>query len=169
MATEALKSTQVTNADASPATLNSGAVAGGYLRELIGVVEVTNGTTTGSTYRMVRVNSSDRISRILLSCDDIGTTLTADCGIYQTAANGGAVVDADCFASAVSLKDGALTNSDITHESGVWDIANEHYRVWQVLGLSSDPKREYDIVLTSTANADAGGTISLKVQLQRNP
>lgn len=158
------KSTLVTNADAAVQVLNKQTEDGGRLREKIATVETVNGDSIASTYRFFRVKSSDRVSSLLLDSDDIGATTIADFGLYDIAAAGGAVVDADFFASAVSLKDGALANTDITHESGVIDAANYGKQVWEQLGLTADPKKVYDVAATLTAAADAAGTITLRMR-----
>ena len=160
------KGTAVTAADASPPTTGQFVgmkVHGGRIKESIGVAEVANGDSIGSTVRLARIGSNDRISRVLLSCDAI-TTGAADVGLYDTAVNGGAAVDADFFASAQSLA-AALANSDVTHESGVFGIEKIEQPVWQALGLSKDPGKLYDVTLTLTAAATGDGTVGLKVQL----
>lgn len=164
MAVVNTKSTQVTNDDASQQSLNSTLVSGGRLREKVATLETANGDSIASVYRFVRVYSGWRISDVILDSDDIGTTTIADFGLYDTAANGGAAVDADFFASAQSLKDGALANTNITYESGVVDIANKGKALWEQLGLSADPKKFYDVAATLTAAADAAGTITLRVR-----
>lgn len=164
MAVVTTKSAAVTNRDATPVTFNDAIITGSYLKETVGMIETVSGDSIGSKYIMVSVPSNARIARVLLSCDDIGTTATADCGIYRTTLDGSAVVDADHFASAVVLNAGALSESNITHESGVYDIDDAEKPLWQALGLSADSKVMYDVVLTLTAAADAAGTIVLKVQ-----
>lgn len=158
------KSTAVTNADATPVDLTGAYLSNGRLRESVGTVETANGDSVASVYRVARIPSHARVSQILLYSDDIGTTTIADLGLYQTAANGGAVVDADLFASAVSLKDGALSAVDVTHESAVFDIAHVERRLWEALGLTADPKVWYDVAFTLTGAADAAGTITAKIR-----
>lgn len=165
MAVVNTKGSAVTAADTSPPSNGqfvNAKVHGGRIKESIGTVEAVSGDSIGSTYRLVRVSSSDRISRVLLSCDAI-TTAAADIGIYETAVNGGAAVDADFFASAQVLTS-ALVNSDVTHESGVFDIAAIEKPLWQALGLTKDPGKLYDVVATLTAAAGAAGTVAIKVQ-----
>lgn len=166
MAVVNTKSTQITNADASQQTLNKSVVANGRIKENIATLETVNGDSIASVYRFFRVRSNWRVTDLILDSDDIGTTTIADFGLYKTAAAGGAVVDADFFASAVSLKDGALANSNITHESGtgVVDLPNYGKMLWEQLGLSADPNTEYDVCATLTAAADAAGTITLRVR-----
>lgn len=168
MAVVNTKSTAVTNADAATQTNLSLKIAGGRLRESVGTVEAVNGDSIGSTFRLARIRSNDRVSRVMLSCDAI-TTCAGDVGIYDIAANGGAVVDADFFASAQSLA-AALVNQDVTHEADAADagagfgLADVEKPLWQALGLAADPYKLYDIAVTLTAAAASNGTIAMKVQ-----
>ncbi len=161
MAVVALKSSLVTNADAVPAVLNSPRVDGGYERVEIATVAITSGDNTASTYRMFRLPSNAVVSDLRIYSPDIGTTTIADIGLYRTAKDGGAVQDADFFASALSLKDGALNGVDVLHEAAVFTIANSGKELWDALGLTSDPSVFYDVALTLTADADATGTVKL--------
>lgn len=147
---------------------NNARIVKGPILEAVGLYELANGDSIASIYRLVRVPSNARISQILLSCDAI-TTCAGDVGIYQTAGNGGAVVDVDFFASAQSLAS-ALANSDITHEADPADAgagfgkSDTEKALWEALGLSVDPGIEYDIALTLTAAAGSAGTVSLKAR-----
>ncbi len=161
MAVVAVKSTLVTNADATPAVLNNPRVDGGYERIEVSTVAITSGDTTASTYRMFRVPSNAVMTDLRIYSPDIGTTTIADIGLYRTAKDGGAVQDADFFASALSLKDGALNGVDVLHEAAVFTIANSGKELWDALGLTSDPSVFYDVALTLTADADATGTVKL--------
>lgn len=160
MAVEAKKSTAITNATATPPVINSANVEKGKLRESQGFAVIGNGDSVGSTYRLARIRSSDRMSEIKVYSPDIGTTTAGDLGLYRTNPDGGAVVDVDFFVSALSLNGGALNGSDITFEAAAAGglIANAEKRVWECLGLTSDPFLEYDIALTLTGAADAAGT-----------
>lgn len=163
MATENLKSAAITNRDASPQVANPGGLNGGELKVAVGMLECGTGDL-GSTYRFVSVPSNAYIHQIRLYSDDMGATGVADVGIYQNTENGSAVVDADFFASAVDMKTAALNGSDVTHESGAFNIDDAEKPLWQALGLSSDPQRSYDIVLTTTEAFGTAGTVVLKVQ-----
>lgn len=163
MAVVNTKATVVTNADAKPVDLSGAYLAHGRLRDVVGTVEAVSGDSIGSTYRLGRVWSGSRISEVLLSCDAI-TTCAGDVGLYDIAdVNGGAVVDADLFASAQSLA-AALNDLNVTHESGVFNIDDVEKRLWEALGLSADPKKWYDVVVTLTAAAGSAGTVSLKTR-----
>ena len=161
MAVVALKSSLVTNADAVPAVLNNPRVDGGFERAKVATIAITSGDNTASTYRMFRLPSNAVVTDLRIYSPDIGTTTIADIGLYRTAKDGGAVQDADFFASALSLKDGALNGVDVLHEAAVFTIANSGKELWDALGLTSDPSVFYDVALTLTADADATGTVKL--------
>lgn len=104
------------------------------------------------------------MSEILLSSPDIGTTTTVDVGLNQTPENGGAVVDADFFIAAQTLKDGAISNVNVLH-GNVVTIANAEKMLWEMLpGVTADTGRMYDIVLTLAGAADAAGNVLVKVR-----
>jgi hypothetical protein len=161
MAVVAVKSTLITNADATPAVLNSPRVDGGFERIEVATAAITSGDSIASTYRMFRVPSNAVMTDLRIYSPDIGTTTISDIGLYRTAKDGGAVQDADFFASALSLKDGALNGTDVLHEAAVFTIDNSGKELWEALGLTSDPSVFYDVALTLTAAADATGTVKL--------
>jgi hypothetical protein len=163
MAVVNTKSTVITNADSTTYTLNKKGLSGGVVKVARGTVETANGDDIASVYRFCRLPSSARIVMIQLWSDDVGTTTIADFGLYKTAADGGAVVDADAFASAVSLKDGAVAGTMIHHESAVYGVEDIETQLYQIAGLSTDPNIMYDVCATLTAAADAAGTVSLLV------
>jgi hypothetical protein len=160
MAVEHRKSGPITRRDAG--TINNSRLVDAFERSAAGTVETVNADSIGSTYRFFQVPSTARVSQILLWADDIGATTVADFGLYRTTADGGAVVDADFFASAVVLNAGPLNAVDITHESGIFNIDDAEMALWQALNLPEDPKIFYDVAATLTAAADAAGTITLK-------
>lgn len=159
MAAENLKSTQLSNRDAIPVVFNSSNQ--GVMRRSVAVVEAAGGDA-GSTYRFCAIPSNAKNIRVMFSCDDLGTGTTLDVGLYQTPANGGAVFDADFFASAIDVATGAVAVTDITYERAATRIADAEKPLWQQMGLSADPGRDYDITAVSGAAA-ATGTIMILV------
>lgn len=155
-------SAQIANADALPVVLNSPIVDSGNLKEKCAVFNIQNPTNLASTIRMFRLRSDSRVSELKLYCAAI-TGAAADIGLYRTPAEGGAVVDVDFFATAVSLATAILTGTDVTLEAaaGPAVVANRELRIWQALGLAADPNIFYDVVLTLTATATAAGAVSL--------
>lgn len=162
MAIVAKKSTRITNAEAVLQTYDNVVVNHGRKRTAAATVELASGDSAASTIRMVRVHSSWRIASIMLFCDAI-TSGAADIGLYQTAANGGAVVDADAYASAQTIATASKTGIECRFESAATDIAKIEQQVWQDAGLTADPNRYYDLTLILTADTSAAGTVSLEV------
>lgn len=165
MAVVNTKSNAVTIGDSRPPTANqevSPKYHGGRLKESVGFVAAGSADSIGSTYRLARVHSSVRVSAVLLSCTAV-TGAAADIGICETADNGGAAVDADLFASAQTLAS-ALTGTDVTHEAGTIGPDDIEKPLWQLLGLTSDPGKLYDVTATLTAAATAAGTVAVAVR-----
>lgn len=154
MSAENLKSGPITNRDAVPAVLNTS--EGGVLRRVYGVVEAAGGDA-GSTYRFCSIPSNARGIRTSFASDDLSAAgATMDIGLYQTTANGGAVVDADFFASAIDVATGAVGLTDITYERAATRISDGEKPLWEQLGLSADPQREYDVTGVSGVAAATG-------------
>ncbi len=165
MAVVAVKSTTITNRDATPKILNAGRANGGTVKTYRDYVAIANGDSVGSVYRVVAIPSNAVIVSVRVTSPDIGTTTIADVGLYQTTANGGAVADADLFGSAVSLSGGALSKSEVMFESGVITNANINKAVWEHLALTADSNRDYDVALTLTGAADAAGNVVVEVDV----
>ena len=163
MAVANTKSTIITNGDATPPVLTSSKITGGmYTREAVGTVEVAAADDDGSVYRMVRVPSNARISKVEYANDAMTAATVYDLGVYRTAADGGAVVSQEAFASDLDLSSAhALT--DVTFEATATDISKIEQELWQRLGLTSDPGVMYDICFTGSTVGSAAGTISLRV------
>lgn len=164
MAVVTTKSAAITNRDATPVVINTAAKTDAVIRQAKGLVAVANGDSIGSKLIFCSVPSNAVASSVLLTTADVGTTGTMDVGLYRTTKDGGTVVDADFFGSAVSISGGALARSDITHESTVYPYTNKEKPLWEALGLASDPCVDYDVVGTLTAASDAAGTLLLEVE-----
>jgi hypothetical protein len=169
MAVVFTKAAAITALDTAGGVIPNAVVEKAALYESVGVIEVANGDSIASIFRMVRVPSNARVSRIGLVCDAI-TGAIGDVGLYlaSTPQAAGAVVDVDFFASAQAFTAAILTYTEIAHEAGGagaqnGEIANIEKRLWEVLGLSADPIVFYDIAATLTAAATAAGTLGFKV------
>jgi hypothetical protein len=162
MAVEDVKSAGMTNADATPRVANNARVFGGVLREAVGYSAVAASASIASIYRLCRIPSNCRVSQVILACSAFDTTGAGDVGIYKATAQGGAVVDADLFGSAVVMTS-ILTGTDVTHESAQYTHAEAEKPLWEVLGLSADPQVDYDVAITLTAANGAGATPAVKL------
>lgn len=164
MAEVHLKSTPVTNATATPRVINNPNIAGGNVRRAAGAITGSASDSIGSTYRYCRVPSNAVVKCVKYWSAASGATGQVAIGLYQTAENGGAVVDADLFGSGIDPGGGAIAALDVTHESGEYTFAESLLPLWQVIGLSADPGREYDVTATvSEAIADA---VSSKIEVE---
>jgi hypothetical protein len=154
----------ITNRDATPRVMNNPGAAAGMLRGFSGTLETVSGDDIASTYRFAQVPSNAVMHALRLYCDDVGSTALVDIGIYRTTADGGAVVDADVFGSAVDISGGALNGTDVLNESAVtaWGLEDAETPLWQALGLTADPMVNYDVVLTLTVASNAAATITLR-------
>lgn len=163
MAVVTVKSTAIANLDSSPAVQNQPNLQRGTVRASIGYAPVANGDSIGSQYRLARIRSGDRLHGLTLFCTAI-TSAAANVGLY--AVNGGAVVNAAIFAAAQSIASALPTGTNLLFSVTTLDLVEK--RVWELLGLSSDPKVEYDVVLTLTAAATAAGKVALHVSTVTN-
>jgi len=163
MAVVNTKSTIVTNADATPVVLTSPRIAGGYLACEVATVEVAAADDDTSVYRLFRLPSNAKVVSIRILNDAITGGTSYDLGFYRTADDGGAVVDADAYGSAIDMSS-ARTTAFFEGAYEAADIANIEKEVWQNAGLSSDPSVLYDVCLTANTVGTAAGTISAIVQ-----
>lgn len=158
------KSAQITNRDAIPAVLNT-ASNGPVNRAFSSVGLVTAVATTDvstDVYRIMEVPTNCRVSSVRLWCAALAGSSAADVGVYRNTRDGGAVVDADFFASAQSLAS-AVNGTEISNESGVYTLAKREQPLWQAVGLSADPGGTFDICFTLTATVNTGGAVLLEV------
>jgi hypothetical protein len=157
------KSQSITNADATPPVFNTaGQGAGTHLNSVNDTAETTSSDASGQIYRVVRVPADAKVKSLILDSDAMGGSSAADFGLYKTAVDGGAVVDADFFGSAVSLVS-AVRASDIVNESGNYSPEKRNMRLWEAAGMSAMPPSGFlDIAATATATINTGGTIGLQ-------
>lgn len=161
MAQEHLKSAQITNAEAIPAVLNPAYQDGGRVRVKRAYrTNVLAVSDAGSTYRFFRVRSSDMMKALVLENATLGAACTGDIGLYRTTKDGGAVVDADFFASAFAMT-ANLAPVSVMRESGILTLPNAEKRIWEALGLTADPMLEYDVAITLVVASSAVGGMLL--------
>lgn len=162
MAVVTTKSTQITNRDATPRVLTSGYLAAAEVKHKRDIVTTVNGDSATSKYIYFTIPSNAVLISLRKNHPDIGTTTAGDIGLYQTTANGGAVVDADFFTAASVFNAGAVSKTEVGF-GNVLTVANMNKRIWEALGLSADPKIDYDVVVTLTGAADAAAALQLEM------
>jgi hypothetical protein len=179
MGTSHLKSTPITNLDATPAVANSAGLGGpARLHSLSGFVTAVAADAAGSTYQLVRVPSTAVIKQVLFESEAQGagkvqlSVYYSDSTVDGTApANQGLVVpttgagffsdDIDCT-SVVAQQDKTSSGTSGTGANGyTLDKRNKH--LWDALGLTSDPGGFFDIVAVVHTTAVTTGTGRLGV------
>lgn len=164
MAVVTTKSAAITNRDAIPRVLNT---ARNQLAEVLwagGLVAVANGDSVGSKFIITSIPSNAILKSVKYSAPDIGTTTAFDLGFYRTTEDGSAAVDVDAVASGVAVSSGPYNQVEIINEANaVLTVADREKPLWQILGLSADPKVMYDLVATLTGAADSAGSIYFDV------
>ncbi|WP_316176258.1 hypothetical protein [Bradyrhizobium sp. SZCCHNRI1073] len=179
MATEALKTTSITNMD-SPTAVQAGMGGQGYMLTVNDHVASTAGVTTGSTYRMCRIPTNAKVKRVLFSCAAHATTGSFDVDVaHSDSTTDGtpaplqgtipqiSAADNKLFGAALSATT-ALKNSDITF-SGTFTTTHQNMELWNVLvalgttSFSADPGGFFDILLKSTATDVTGGDLAIEV------
>jgi hypothetical protein len=140
-------STPLTDLAKAPPQLQKPQFVKGKTDESVAVVTKAAADSTNSTYRFHRVRSDAVIGYLGIACAAWGTSGAVDVGLYDTAENGGAVADVDMFCDGLDVSSALPSPTDITcHAQGP---ARYEQTVWERLGLSADPRKEYDVVVTA--------------------
>lgn len=156
MTTEALKSTAITNLDASPIVANTaGHGAPSTLKQVDGYVTISASMAAGSTYRLVRLPTKAILKHLFFESGAQGAGKFNLSAYYSdsttdgtTVANQGVIVpttgdqfwasDIDCAS--------AVASADKVNESGNNTLALRQKQLWDALGLTSDPGGFIDVV-----------------------
>lgn len=174
MAVVNVKSTLITNADASPPVLNNPYIGLDREKSQIGIVTITNGDTNASTYRICRIPSGACVADVEI-INTAATSATANIGVLETAANGGGLAAGVAGADAILVPSGACVSSaHATFTSFYYPAiagaaaspANGNLRIWELLGLAADPFKIYDVAISTTVTATATGIAMVKVSFK---
>jgi hypothetical protein len=154
MAVDHVKSTPVTNLDATPVVPNTAGTGGPAPLKVIssGSVLAIASSSQDSTYQFVRVPSNAKVKALFFeSAAQAGGTV--DIGVYYatdgvigktTSLLAAAAIDQDFFATAIAVT--SLSQpTNIINESGTNTPAKQNQPLWQALGLSTDPGGNFDI------------------------
>lgn len=164
MALQHVKSTPVSNLDATPVVQNTaGEGAPNYQREVSGYVTVPAGSDVDSTLRIVRVPTTAVIKSLVIESEAQGAgkvnvgvyyPTTGRTGVADLVAN---TISAAFFASDVDLAS-AVNPTDVVNESGTNTLDKRNQPLWKAVGLTSDPGGFFDIVATVHTTAVTTGT-----------
>ena len=152
------KTTKITALDASGTKFAGPANA--LLADIISL-EVATTDSIGSTKRFFRVPSNAVITGLDVK-GDAATAGAADIGLCDISS--GAAVSAALFGSAVSFASALNTWTDVQTEATSTDIDKSGKKLWELLGLTSDPGKAYDVTATLTTAWTAAGTVAMRIQ-----
>jgi hypothetical protein len=163
-------STGIANAIASPRVPNNVAKGEGMLREVFASIVTVATDSATSVGRFFRIASNARLSSLKITHTEATTTGQIDIGLHDI--DGGAVVDVDFFQDAYDVDSGAdIVEGELIGNSTAGTpiaVANLDEMIWEMLGLSEDPVKEYDVTYTIVEDFSGGPTlISLRMQYVR--
>src|SRR4051812_28653395 len=144
MAVDHVKSTPITNLDASPVVPNTAGEGGAApLKYNEGYATAVASSSVDATYQLVRVPSNAKIKKIIFESEaqtagkfDLGAYYATDGVIGKTnALLAAAAIDQDFFATAIDCASAVLP-TDVTNESLTNTWAKRAQPLWQALGLT---------------------------------
>jgi hypothetical protein len=107
------------------------------------------------------VNSNLIPVSLRIACDAIAGFTDCNVGVYDSAEEGGLVIDDNCFGDALNLSAGYSRILALDGLAAV-DLADAKKTIWQLAGQTlSTRKVSYDICLTAIAAASAVGTVTV--------
>lgn len=176
MSVEALKSTSITNLDASPVVTNTaGEGAQGYLLVQSEFVTVSAAASATSTYRLIRVDRNVKLKALILESEAMGAGAINLSAYYSDSATDGTqpslqglivpTTGNQFFASDVDLSS-AIVSTNVINESGNNPVSNRNKPLWQALGLTVDPGGFIDIVAVVHTTAITTGAARLALRAE---
>jgi hypothetical protein len=163
-----LKSPSITNRESTPKVFNNpGSGNAGILRQVQGyLASVTASLSATSVIRLCEIDAYAVVDSVEFASAAQGAG-NFSIGLYKTNADGGAVVDADFFASRIDAAS-AVVITAVTNESTTNTIAKQNQPLWQAAGVSTAPApgTKYDVCATvDTTDVTTGtGAIGVKVR-----
>ena len=169
-----LKSTVITNRDATPKVITDSQVDGASIKECYGYVQTQGADdAAGSTYRLCQVPSNARLSSLSLQAGAMGSGAAIDVGVFYpttipagaglSQANAGLVINTQLFCSALGCS-AATVATEIINSSANNTIAKQEQSLWQAAGLTTDPGIDLDIVVRVQTAIATQAYIGLKAR-----
>ena len=172
-----VKSVEITNLDATPRTTLEAASGGGKLRVWMDTIAAGTGDLDNNDIIvMAQIPSNAKLVSMKIYNDDLdgATSAAFNVGLYNgpqaytisgTTTDAAAVIDEDCYVTASTQFQGAVTTpSELLAETrNINAIANF---VWEDGGLAQDPGVPLRIAITmsATPGSAAAGDITMVVQ-----
>lgn len=123
-------------------------LAHGTLRTSCFTATITNGDSADSTYVVARIPSHARISKLSkIHSSGIAGVTDADLGVSDAPA---CLVDGETLAATATVEGASQVA-----------VADTTKRLWELAGLTKDPKAELEVLLTLKAAATADGLVTV--------
>jgi len=134
---------------------------GGQIHSITSIVTIATTDNATSTWRIARLPSNALLHQLTVSTTAQTGSTDFDIGIaYNPDKVSGAVIDVDCLAEALTLATASRSLDGLKDVS----IANSAKELWELAGLTADPKCSLDILLTANTIGTAGGTCGFKIE-----
>lgn len=174
-----LKSTIISNRDATPKVFTDSFLDGGKMVETQGSVKVGTSDSANSYYRLVQVPSNARVSQLYWQADAIGTSagMIVDLAVWYptsiptgganflASGSSGAILSSSIFAGNLTANS-AIALTEITNQSLNYLIPLQETPLWNVLGFASDPELDFDLGFVTRVATGAAGYIGLRARYQ---
>lgn len=175
MAVVNLKSTLITNRDATPKVLTDASISGGDLRQAYGWVFTGSADSAASTYRLCQVPSNARLTSLSMINGALGSGCLLDVAVwYPTnvpiggasfipAASSATLVSSSSFTTAIVGNTTNTTPSELVVTTNTRQGPNyQEMPLWQMLNLTADPEIFLDIGFSVNIAVATAGYLGLK-------
>jgi hypothetical protein len=152
--------------NSSTAITKGVAACGSQLIAINATIDVTNGNSATSVFRIAQVPSNSVLIWGGVSTAGIAGCTDCDFGLYNTAEDGGEVVDADALIDGVDLS-GAVTVAAPSALGAAIAAADFGKSLNTLESDKSAEFQTYDLAMTLNAAATATGTINVRAILAR--
>ena len=170
-----LKSTLITNRDATPKVFTDAFISGGQLSQSYGFIYTGASDAAGTNYKMVSVPSDARLSSLGFINTTLGnsskvdvtawypTTIQSGGGNFLAQSLAGTIISSSAFVAGML---GDTTNNTMLELITVATTLNypqyQEMPLWQFLGLATDPGLSIDLGLSVRVAVATAGYIGMK-------
>ena len=170
-----IKSTVITNRDATPSRLTDAIKSKSYAYEAIGVERVPQSADIGSTIRLLSMPSSGRLSGLEYAYHGMGSAAVFDVAAWYptaVATQSGAVAAALISSSFVGANFSFVVDTgagwtDAMGTVALNPVAEREQPLWQLLGLVADPGIDLDLGFTIRTTNTLAGYCGLRARYSR--
>lgn len=133
----------------------------GSILSTTAIVSIATTDNANSTWRIARLPSNTLLHQITVSTTAQTGSTDFNLGVaYAPDKVSGSVILDNCLADALTLATASKAIDGLNNVS----VANSAKELWELAGLTVDPKTELDIILTAITIGTAGGTAGFKIE-----